>query len=333
MFNSYEYWDLRIETIRYCEQDVVTLYQILQKFQKKIFTLFRLDILKYPTLPSLAFAIYRSKFMGNAKIPLIDGNLFNQLKKGYTGGSVDVYKPYGVNIYRYDVNSLYPYVMREYPMPVGTPQYFEFSKFVTIEKLNHYIKNPFGFLEVEITTPENIERPLLQTRVKTKNGTRTIAPCGTWTDVVFSEEMFKCIKYGYKFKVLRGYLFERKNIFKEYINDLYKIKVSLSKDDPMYLISKLLMNSLYGRFGMYNNMPNYDIIPNIELDEYIDNINNNGSIIKEVIDLHNGKSLLVILNMSETQTLINQDISIGISSAVTAYARMSLSPFLTNKNL
>jgi len=41
------------------------------------------------------------------------------LKKGYTGGAVDVYKPYGKYVYRYDVNSLYPYIMKEFPMPVS----------------------------------------------------------------------------------------------------------------------------------------------------------------------------------------------------------------------
>lgn len=89
--------------------------------------LFRLDIMKYPTLPSLAFAIYRTHFLKDHKIPLIDGDLFTQLKKGYTGGAVDVYKAFSENntkIYRYDVNSLYPYVMREYAMPVGKPIYF-----------------------------------------------------------------------------------------------------------------------------------------------------------------------------------------------------------------
>jgi len=93
-YNTYENnWSLRKETIKYCEQDCKTLYQIINKFQIKIFQLFRLDILKYPTLSSLAFAIFRSKFLKDAKIPIIEGELFSQLKESYTGGGVDVYKP------------------------------------------------------------------------------------------------------------------------------------------------------------------------------------------------------------------------------------------------
>ena len=36
----------------------------------------------------------------NIKIPAITGELFYFIKKAYTGGAVDVYKPYGKNIYR-----------------------------------------------------------------------------------------------------------------------------------------------------------------------------------------------------------------------------------------
>lgn len=40
----------------------------------------------------------------------------NELRAGYAGGMVDVYIPKGENLYCYDVNSLYPYVMlQRYP--------------------------------------------------------------------------------------------------------------------------------------------------------------------------------------------------------------------------
>jgi len=43
------------------------------------------------------------------------------IRRGYFGGHTDVYKPKGENLYYYDVNSLYPYVMKIYPMPIGKP--------------------------------------------------------------------------------------------------------------------------------------------------------------------------------------------------------------------
>ena len=40
-------------------------------------------------------------------------------------GASDVYKPFGQNIFRYDVNSLYPFIMRDFKMPIGNVAYFE----------------------------------------------------------------------------------------------------------------------------------------------------------------------------------------------------------------
>ena len=52
-----------------------------------------MNITKYPSLPSLALAIYRSHYLKNHKIPLISGQMYQFLKESYTGGAVDVYKP------------------------------------------------------------------------------------------------------------------------------------------------------------------------------------------------------------------------------------------------
>jgi hypothetical protein len=145
------------------------LYQVIAKFSEQIFSLFRIDVLKYPTLPSLAFAIYRYNFMGEAKIPLIQGEMYDFLVQGYTGGSVDVYKPAGNNIYRYDVNSLYPFVMQNSPMPVGNISYFEGD----ITQSN---PKAFGIFEVEVTAPQNLHIPILQLRVRTNKGIHTVAP-------------------------------------------------------------------------------------------------------------------------------------------------------------
>ena len=59
-----------------------------------------------------------------------------------------------------------------------------------------------------------------------------------------------CQKLGYKFEVLKGYKFQKDNIFRSYVERLYTIRTTYDKTDPMNLIAKLLMNSLYGKFGM-----------------------------------------------------------------------------------
>lgn len=238
-------------------------WKIFKEFQIKIFRRFSVDVNNYPTLSSLAFAIYRVNYLKNDTIPCISKNLYNDLKQSYTGGSVDVYKPKGDNIYRYDVNSLYPSVMAKYPSPIGKIR--EFSG-----NILDYDKDAFGFFNVKVEAPKNLKVPILQTRVKTSTGYKTVAPLGSWEGWYFSEEIKNATLYGYKFEVVSGYLFDKGFIFKEYVEDLYNLKQNSLKDSPDYIISKLLLNGLYGRFGMSPIRENNIIIKDkLSFDKFI----------------------------------------------------------------
>jgi DNA polymerase type B, organellar and viral len=172
--------------------------------------------------------------------------MYQDMRNSFTGGSVDVFKSYGENLYHYDVNSLYPYIMKNYKFPVGSPIYFEGN--ILDERLNYY--KPFGIFEAEIITPENLNIPLLQTRFNTSNCIKTISPLGKWTGMYLSDELYKAIELGYKIKIIRGYLFDKMDIYSDFINYFYKIKQENTYDSAQYIISKLIMNRLYGRLGM-----------------------------------------------------------------------------------
>lgn len=233
-------WSMEAQTTIYCELDCKLLYNILFKFNELIFNKFGINIHRCPSLPSLAFTIYRANYLKNNKIPLITGSLFDDIRKAYTGGAVDVYKNFGTDLYIFDINSLYPSEMRRQLVPVGDIHYVE-GNILDVYSL----ENLFGFFEVEITAPNNLKHPIIQTKLKIDGaGMRTVAPLGKWTDWLFSEEIKNALDYGYTFKFIKGYTFDKGNIFKEYIEELYELKVNSSKDEPMYLIAKLLMNSL-----------------------------------------------------------------------------------------
>lgn len=312
-------WSLRDETVKYCENDVKSLYLIIKEFQIKIFRLFEADINKYPTLSSLAFAIYRMRYLKDYQIPCITGEIYKNLKKSYTGGSVDVYIPVGENVNRYDVNSLYPAVMSEFPSPVGKITKFKGD-------ILKYQSNPFGFFLVNIKTPENLHIPILQTRVKNKNGVRTISPLGEWSGWYFSEEILNAQKYGYKVEIIWGYLFEKQYIFKEFVHDLYELKKKSKKNTPDYTISKLLLNSLYGRFGMSPDKETNIIVKgNSEIDKYIKLNNDKRISIKDVLKLDEDVELISYTNYKEDEEHSTFDnISVSIASSITSYARIKM---------
>jgi hypothetical protein len=118
---------LRNEAVKYCNLDCISLHQVLSNFNEMIFSLFSENIHHYPTLPSLAFAIFRSNFMENENIPQLSGKIANDIRSGYTGGATDMYIPKSnpnKKIKCFDVNSLYPYIMESKVMPVGNPTFF-----------------------------------------------------------------------------------------------------------------------------------------------------------------------------------------------------------------
>jgi hypothetical protein len=80
--------------------------------------------------------------------------------------------PKATKIYCYDVNSLYPYVMSKFDMPIGKPIYFEGD-------IRAIDPNAFGFFYCEIIAPDNLKHPILQTHVNTIGGIRTMAPLGS----------------------------------------------------------------------------------------------------------------------------------------------------------
>jgi len=73
---------------------------------------------------------------------------------------------------------------------------------------------------------------------------RTLSPLGKFSGWFFSEELYNAQKYGYNFEVLRGYTFESDYIFKDYVEDLYNLRLTYPKTDPMNFSAKLLLNSL-----------------------------------------------------------------------------------------
>ena len=102
----------------------------------------------------------------------------------------------------------------------------------------------------------------------------------------------------------------------------------------MNLIAKLLLNSLYGRFGMDDLFTYTYIITKVDYPKFEKNAKDS---ILNVIDL--GKSYLIQVKNPDVETKTALDngfethnINIGIASAVTAYARIYMSQFKNNPN-
>lgn len=335
-------WSFREEAIKYCLLDCISLYQILTKFNELIHNNFQLNINDYPTLSSLAFGIFRIKYIkdpivyniSERGITMLSGNVARDIRESYTGGSTDMFipsNPLGIKIHVYDVNSLYPSVMLNNKYPVGNPTYFEGDLF-------KYDPELFGFFYCKVTTPNNLNIPILQLHHDTKNGKRTISPLGSFEGWFFSEELKNSLKFGYSFKIIRGYYFKSDYLFKGYVSDLYNLRLNYPKSDPMNYIAKILLNSLYGRFGMRDDF-SHSYIYDYSKYKKVERKYSDGKIdLLDTVQL--GDKYLVTLKDHKValKTDLNysretHNVNIAIASAVTAYARIHMSQFKDPKFL
>jgi DNA polymerase type B, organellar and viral len=328
-------WNFKEEAIKYCELDCVALHQVISKFSVLIFNNFKVDPIKSLTLPALAMKIWKSFYMPKDSVYRLHDLPEYNIRKSYTGGAVDVYIPINKDnetLYYYDVNSLYPSVMLNNPMPVGNPIAFDGD----IRKVD---PQSFGFFYCKITSPEFLEHPLLQCpegrRIKTSEGLRTIAGLGSWHGWINSLEMDNCLKYGYQFEILKGYQFETGDLFSGYITKLYNLRLEYSKGHPMNLIAKLLMNSLYGKFGMRLEMTKVEIYNVSDQDgllQFENMLKTYDETIHDYIKIDDNyviiRDSLIDLKYDSDQDMYHgQDVNIAIASAITAGARVYISIF------
>jgi DNA polymerase type B, organellar and viral len=144
----------REETLKYLESDLLCLYQVIIQFSDNIFKLEKLNITKILSISSLTFKLFKTNYLNDFKLSIVKGIHHDKIIDPFYSGHVDVYTPIGNNIYYYDVNSLYLFVMANNDYPIGEPILL-FDK-----DLNNY----FGIIHCKITTPEYMDKPVLPFR-------------------------------------------------------------------------------------------------------------------------------------------------------------------------
>lgn len=114
------------------------------------------------------------------------------------------------------------------------------------------------------------------------------------------------------------------------MNTLYTYRLKYDKSYATNLIAKLILNSLYGKFGMNINIEINNFIKTYKIDDY--------HYLEDSMDFDNGYSLVTTSRYKNQEinsalpagghnsgSLLN--IHLPIAIAVTAYARMHMSSF------
>ena len=175
------------------------------------------------------------------------------VRKSYRGGITKVNEKYaGIefnDVISFDVNSLYPSVMYENPMPIGDGKIYKsveegrkdnrhlfiivaFVEYAKVRTGQHaFIGNQSGFSYARKYSYDNeLNNKMLY----------------LWKDEF---ELFKLV-YDAQYTILKVVGWKKANyVFKDYIDRWYDLKKN-AKNDVERSLAKLMLNSLYGKFGM-----------------------------------------------------------------------------------
>ena len=192
----------------------------------------------------------------NRYFPILDYEIDNDIRKSYKGGFTylnEIYKDKetgrGIVL---DVNSLYPSVMKYDYLPFGDPLFFE-GRYEEDKLYKLYIQCfscSFDLKKGMIPTLQIKNNPsfLPNEYIKSSEGDIvTLFLTNIDLELFLSHYNVYDITWhnGWKFKALKG-------LFTNYIDYWTERKINAKKENNnvLYIISKLMLNSLYGKFGL-----------------------------------------------------------------------------------
>lgn len=314
------------QLIKYCLRDCEILYMAINQYKQFLYDNFN-ACLKI-TSSSNALNIFRindlDRTWGN--IPFTTNLFFN---KAYYGGRVELFYWGTIDdkLNYYDVNSLYPSVMRnKLPIPDKIrkiPEYEDYFKYIDDKSVEGSI-----YCKIKTNDSHIPYLPIRDGKLLFPNGELV----GYWN---FPEIRF-AIDHGYEIQeIYEGYVsFNNESLFKSYVEKLYKLRLKYEKlgnDFYSKEICKRLMNALYGRFGL--KIENREYMSYLQYQEMLKFLMDNNMDYKHLEFTPLGfkelkaetfgymRNIKTAFNYSKTSYL-------PLPSYITSYARIELLKFL-----
>jgi len=224
------------------KERVITDTHILYEFFHKFLSM---GFVYGISIASTSFNTFRKNFL-KRKITMRLKDV-NMAVRSYRGGRVEVYlKDKLVEVNVYDVNSEYPFVMRENKFSVKFSREYERITLEEIEKNKDY----HNFLvRCDYKFPKDIIRTPIM--VKDEKEGKLVDKKKAKNVVLTGAEILEAVKYGAEFTFYEGVAYESDYIFKEFVDTFYKYKKE-AKNEYEKNFYKLILNSTYGKYGQHN---------------------------------------------------------------------------------
>ncbi len=331
--------DNDIETLKYrCHEDAKALYWIVTYIEDLLSEDNQSPLKK--TIGETAITLFKNQFL---KYPLkhhkhetIEDLEYwdKKIRKYYYGGKVHVFKHNEICKFEcYDVNSLYPSVMCE-KYPILSSIYETKNPQKTKEA---FVKGHLGFLTVDVIATKGYKNGLFPVRTKDGHIIYPIPIDKPITVDTTSIELKYALSRGWQITKYHYGIFYSKSeyLFKPYVDTLYAKRqhYKATNQKAKDLMTKLLLNSLYGKFGQRIEQSQNIIISKDDL-AYFDVVNetkkDNQRV--EIIETEN-KAMIRILKTDDNGDVIQKitrHTFVELSAFVTAYGRVKLNEAIDN---
>ena len=230
-----------VEWWPYCKRDV----EIMVKLWEQWFPFLEAQGLGsfHCTIGAQAFAAFRHSHMVN-KIEIHTNEKAIGLERGsYFGGRTAAFyvgRAVGGPFYKLDVNSMYPFVMHTNPYPVRLHTVGDRMTLSEAEKtLTRY-----GLIA---TVKLDCDTPLFPVKQEGRN----IYPVGQLTTTLTTPEVKYALHRGWIKEIGSYATYRMRPIFHSYVESLYALKIQYEREGDTLRrnLIKVLLNSLYGKFG------------------------------------------------------------------------------------
>ena len=246
----------------YCKRDTEIVYLTIRNLIEWL-EKYELGGLK-PTAASLAMNVFKTRFYDPKTVPIYIHSwlMAEKLERAsYHGGITDNFFVGHTNtrIKSVDFNSMYPKQMRDYSFPQRLIYYNNFlnekqPKLFEIFDQNINKKERGIIAEVLIELPEKYSYILTPSMIKHGNKPwekKSLFLAGKFPISLCSPELQFVSKFGKILEIRHISIYQMKPLFTEFIEFFTRQKINADKtgDQTGRAFSKLIMNSLYGKFG------------------------------------------------------------------------------------
>lgn len=229
-----DFYDHYKEFVKYCESDVVVLAEALLVYMKEYMDQCNgLNPLEKVTIASHCMTHYLTNHMKENTIPQLKPMEFKFAKEAFFGGRTHPCSLLVENskIGYVDVNSLYPAVMVNCPLPTGKLTYKQFNRRLSKDE----ILQLHGILEVDIRPTKYLHHPIFPRRdPETFTNTYPLEPMYKVKRTTI--EIHKALQHGYEVEFVYGALLTdvSKDLFKSYIYEAQTAKLLASGEPPEF---------------------------------------------------------------------------------------------------